>query len=134
MPEMIVQTIMTRKVITISLDDNLKKIQDIFELHNFHHLLVVEEELVGVISDRDLLRELSPFIGTASETVRDTETLNKKVHQIMTRKPVTVTKETTIQDATKLLIKKNVSCLPIVSLDGKIEGILTLKDFLKFYQ
>ena len=132
---MMIESIMTKEVIKIGMDATIKKIQEIFEMHKFHHLLVVEEEkLVGVISDRDLLRELSPFIGTASETVRDTETLNKKVHQIMTRKPVTVTKETTIQDATKLLIKKNVSCLPIVSLDGKIEGILTLKDFLKFYQ
>jgi hypothetical protein len=39
--------------------------------------------LCGVISDRDLLRALSPYVGTASENARDTATLRKRVHQIM---------------------------------------------------
>lgn len=95
---------MTGKVMKISMDDTLKKIHGLFESHKFHHLLVVEgDKLIGVISDRNLLRELSPFIATATERTHDTETFNKKVHQLMTRKPVTATKETPLQGAANLL-------------------------------
>jgi len=52
--------------------------------------IVEEGRLHGVVSDRDLLRAISPFIGSVVETNRDLGTLNKRVHQIATRKPVTL--------------------------------------------
>ncbi len=45
------------------MDDPLYLIQRIFQREGFHHLLVVEEDqLVGVISDRDLLPAISPYV------------------------------------------------------------------------
>ena len=86
---MTVADIMTKEVITIGMDDSLQAINNMFEKHRFHHVLVLEnEELVGVISDRDVLRKISPFINTLSEDFRDLETLNTKAHQIMTRTPI----------------------------------------------
>ena len=56
---MLIKEIMTTRVATVSMDDRLSVIKEIFEQAHFRHLLVVEEEeLVGVISDRDLLRAL----------------------------------------------------------------------------
>jgi acetoin utilization protein AcuB len=50
-----VNEIMTAKVITIGMDDTLGQIQELFKKHKFHHVLVLEdEELIGVISDRDV--------------------------------------------------------------------------------
>ncbi len=50
-----IRDIMTTRVATVSMDDRLSVIKDIFEQAHFRHLLVLEEgELVGVISDRDL--------------------------------------------------------------------------------
>ncbi|MHB8722881.1 MAG: CBS domain-containing protein [Steroidobacteraceae bacterium] len=46
--------------------------------------------MIGVVSDRDLLRALSPYVGGAAETNRDLATLIKRVHQIMTRRPLTL--------------------------------------------
>ena len=70
--------IMTRQVITIGMDDTIAAIQRIFERVRFHHLIVVSEddEVVGVISDRDLLKELSPYLNTPSEQSRDLSTLS----------------------------------------------------------
>ena len=74
--------IMSRRIVTVELDDTLEAIKKIFDSTKFHHLLVVEEgKLWGVISDRDLLRALSPFIGTTVESARDAATLRKRVHQ-----------------------------------------------------
>jgi len=131
---MSVAKIMTRKVLRIGMDDTLETMHEIFQKHKFHHLLVVEEdELVGVISDRDLLKEVSPFLNTLSEDYRDKQTLRKKAHQIMTRKAISVDGSTSIEDAAKILLRKNISCLPVLTPEGKLEGILSWKDLLRFY-
>ncbi|MEE8432115.1 MAG: CBS domain-containing protein [Candidatus Desulfatibia sp.] len=129
---MIVNEIMTTKVITIEMDDTLGQIQKIFEKHKFHHLLIVDDgELIGIISDRDVLKEISPYVNTISEDSRARQTLKKKAHQIMSRKPITVEPDTLVDDAASIMLKKNISCLPVVSPSGNIDGILSWKDILK---
>ena len=129
-----VGSIMTCEVITVDMDTTLLKIREVFKKYKFHHLPIMEDdELVGVISDRDLLRELSPFVNSGAEMSRDTKTLSKKAHQVMSRKPITVTKEDSIEGASELLLKHNISCLPVISPDGKLEGVITLRDILRFY-
>jgi acetoin utilization protein AcuB len=131
---MSVAKIMTREVLMIGMDDTLETMLEVFQKHKFHHLLVVEDnELVGVISDRDLLKEMSPFLNTLSEERRDKETLMKKAHQIMTRKAISVDGSTSIEDAAKILLQKSISCLPVLAPEGEIEGILSWKDLLRFY-
>lgn len=125
---------MTNEVVTVGMDDFLSTICGIFDKLRFHHLLVVEDdELRGVISDRDVLKASSPFLNTLSEQNRDVAILRKRAHQIMTRKPITITKEATSEDAVRLMLRETVSCLPVISSDGKIEGILTWKDLLNAY-
>ena len=51
----------------------------------------------------------------------------------MTRKPATISKDASSEDAAKLILQNNVSCLPVVASDGSIEGIVTWKDLLKAY-
>jgi acetoin utilization protein AcuB len=125
-----VEPLMTRKVITIEKDDSLLAIREIFENVKFHHLLVVDgQKLIGVISDRDLLSAIPPF----SEKECDAAALNKKAHQIMSRILITVDAKTSIEQAGNLLLKNNISCLPVISSQNDIEGILTWKDILSFY-
>ena len=123
---------MTTRVVTVGMDEPLASVRLIFHKSPFHHLLVVEQgKLIGIISDRDLLKAVSPYVGTLSETTRDLATLSKRVHQIMSRQPITVRVTTTLQEAAALMIKKGVSCLPVVSADGALLGLLTWKDLLK---
>ena len=125
---------MTKRVVTVEMDDSLEVISEIFANVRFHHILVVEKnKLIGVISDRDLLNASSPFLNTLSEQSRDVNTLRIKAHQIMSRKLVTVTKEASLEDAVRLLLRKNVSCLPVTSPDGRLDGIVTWKDLIKVY-
>jgi acetoin utilization protein AcuB len=125
---------MTKKVFKIRMDDTIGTIHEILENANFHHLLVVEgNKLVGVISDRDVLKAISPFIGTLSEHTHDLVTLNKKAHQIMNHKPITVFNDTSLHAAATIMLNNNISCLPVVSPEGGIEGIVTWKDILRYY-
>ena len=126
-----IDRVMTRETITIGMDDDVRRVSVLFEEHRFHHLLVVERgRLVGVISDRDLLRNVSPFIGKLSERSQDMATLNRRVHQIMTRKPVTISSEMKVEDAAQVMLEHRVSCLPVVTKDGHVVGIVTWRDLL----
>lgn len=129
---MSVQQIMSKNVVTVDIGDKLSVVKEIFERLKFHHVLVVEEEkLYGVVSDRDLLKALSPNIGTIAETIKDTATLNKKVHQIMTRKPITLAPDATIREAIELFVTHTISCIPVVDDNFKPVGILSWRDILK---
>lgn len=127
--------IMSEHPVSVGLDDHLGTVKDIFDNAKFHHLLVIEEgELFGVVSDRDLLRHISPNIGTNNYTVKDLDTLKKKVHQIVTRKPITLHPEATIADAVAIFNSHRISCIPIVDNKNAPVGIITWRDILKNFQ
>lgn len=124
--------IMTKRVVTVTLDDRLSTVKEIFDHAKFHHLLVVEDgALCGVVSDRDLLKALSPNLGTAVESWKDAATLNKQVHQIVSRKLVTLGEEADVKEAARLFLSHNISCIPIVDAAMRPAGILSWRDILR---
>jgi acetoin utilization protein AcuB len=125
--------IMARRVVTVEFDDSLATVKEMFDTLGFHHLLVIgsDKKLSGVISDRDLLRAISPYLGTPSETARDSATLKKRAHQIMTRAPVTLRSEASLGDAIQLLLEHRVSCIPIVNEQFNAVGIVSWRDILR---
>jgi acetoin utilization protein AcuB len=125
--------IMTARVVSVGMDERLEQVKEIFDTKGFHHLLVTDEhhKLCGIVSDRDLLRALSPYVGSASETSRDLATLNKRVHQIMTRRPFTLRAQAGVAEAVELLLTHGISCIPIVDEHFKAVGIVSWRDVLK---
>jgi acetoin utilization protein AcuB len=110
----------------------LSTVKEIFDNAKFHHLLVTENgKLFGVVSDRDLLKAISPNIGTMTETYKDAATLNKRVHQVMSRKPITLWPGATVRDAVEVFNKHRISCIPIVDQDFKPVGIISWRDIMK---
>lgn len=128
---MLIKEIMTTRVATVSMDDRLGVIKAIFEQAHFRHLLVLEDDvLVGVISNRDLLRALSPYLDTDAEMNRDTETLNRRAHQIMSRQPITISPDSSLPEAAAIMLEQHVSCLPVLE-NGALVGIVSWKDLLR---
>lgn len=128
-----VGTIMSRGVWTVGLDDTLAIVQTLFESHGFHHAVVTERgRAVGVISDRDLLRNLSPFVGKASERPQDLASLNKHVHQVMSRRLVSATERMTVNEAAAVMVREKISCLPVIDDGGRCVGIVTARDVMAY--
>jgi acetoin utilization protein AcuB len=118
------------KAILNEMGDTLETVHEIFAAAPFHHLLVIEEgELVGILSDKDLYKALSPYLGSGAENQRDRDTLQRRVHQVMTRQPVTVSPEVPVLQACELLLAQGISCLPVLE-NGQIVGIVTWRDLL----
>lgn len=127
-----VESIMSRRVLTVSLDDTLRDVRDLLTSHGIHHAVVTEgRRAVGIISDRDVLANLSPFLGKACERTADAACLNRRVHQIMSRKLIVATPGTPLTDAARLLLDHGISCLPVLDPSGTCTGIVTWRDLLR---
>ena len=128
-----VGSIMTTRVVSVEMDDRLDVVKKIFDTLKFHHLLVLDDRgaLKGVVSDRDLLKALSPYVGSVAENARDIATLNKRVHQIMSRNLITLRRRASVTEAIQLLLDHRISCIPIVDEALKPVGILSWRDVLK---
>lgn len=128
---MIASQIMTANPVTVSPDDTVEHVNNIMSENRFHHLLVMDQrKLVGVISDRDLLREISPFVDKLSERSQDRATLARRAHQIMSRKLVTVPHDAMLIVIAAAMIENSISCVPVIDEDGRPIGIITYKDLL----
>ena len=129
---MSVTKIMSKPLVTLDLDDDLEQAKSLFDKHNIHHILIIEnKELVGIITDRDLHKHLSPNIGTRQESFSDTALLQKKIHLIMSRDLIVAPESITLNEAVLLFHDNHISCLPIVSKKMKPIGIITWRDILK---
>ena len=129
---MTVAEIMTTKVFTASMDDTLEQIRKTLEQYHCHHIPVVEDNrLVGIVSDRDVLRALSPYADTVGADSQALNTLKKKAHQIMTRRVITISPEDTVEEAATMMLERGFNSMPVLERSGKVVGILTKTDILK---
>lgn len=127
-----VKQVMTAPVVSVEMDDRLHVVYDIFRNVRFHHLIVLaEKKMVGILSDRDLLKAISPRVGTKLADPHDDATLNKRVHQIMTRDVITIHEEAGVLAAIKLFNRHTISCLPVVNDSGNCVGILSWRDIFR---
>lgn len=116
-------------IVTVEMDDPLRAVKEIFDHTPFHHLLVIEKgKLYGVMSDRDLLRSIGPDTGKKTATSQDDATLNKRVHQVMSRHPVSLHMDASLNEAIEIFNTHSISCIPIVTQDDRPVGILSWRD------
>lgn len=122
---------MTKEVITVSPKEGMTVAKHILDLKSIRHLPVVSDgRLVGMITDRDIRRNL-PSPATSLEIHEIVYLLDKlQVQMVMTREVVSVTPETSIEAAASLLLAHKVGGLPV--LDGeRLVGIITEGDLLR---
>ncbi|HNY65905.1 MAG TPA: CBS domain-containing protein [Deltaproteobacteria bacterium] len=117
-----VEAWMARNLITIGKDAGIRDALMVMKKHSIRHLPVVENDLfVGLVSSGDL-----------KQVILASMLENLKVSDVMLQNPFTVTKDTPLERAAMIIFEKNIGCLPVVE-EGRIEGILTVKDILKAF-
>ncbi|HTO71570.1 MAG TPA: CBS domain-containing protein [Myxococcota bacterium] len=128
-----VRRVMKRKVVRISADDTLWIVKEIMDLAHVRHLPVVNRgELVGVVSQRDLLRaSLSNVMGISAEEQK-IFLEGVKIAEVMSTPPRTIGADESVQAAARAMAEYKIGCLPVV--DGKeIVGIVTETDLLHYF-
>ena len=122
---------MSEKVVLISADDNLRIVHEIMGLGRVRHLPVVRRgELVGVVSQRDLLHaSLSNVMGLPSEE-QNLFLEGVSISQVMSSPPISIGPDVPIRDAARIMAKRKIGCLPVVQDSGEVLGIVTETDLL----
>ena len=116
--------LMSSPVITASVTETLDKVWNLFAHKAVHHLplLDVNQQLQGIVSDRDILR----FAANHNRQNGGVE-----IGQVMSRSVVTAARETEVRIMAEVMIGKSIGAIPIVDNIGTIVGIVTRSDILK---
>ena len=128
-----VSTIMTKNVVKLNLSDDLTKAEMLFKKHHIRHIPVVySNKIVGMLSYTDLLRISFADAIDDDEDVIDTTVYNMfTVEQVMAKKIVAISPDTTIKEAAEILAKKEFHALPVC--EGELlVGIVTTTDLIKY--
>ena len=129
---MIIVDRMKKNPATASPDMSISDASAKMKAEKVHRLPVLDDSkhLVGVISEKDILHA-APSPASTLSTYEINYLLSRlKVKNIMSRNPVTITRETTIEEAVKLMVDNDLSCLPVMD-DGYLAGIVSKSDLFK---
>jgi acetoin utilization protein AcuB len=129
---MLVRDWMSKNVITLDVTDTLQQAINISLDHHVSILPVLEDgRLVGIVTDRDLKRA-SPSDAALLDIQQILYHLSRlEVGAIMSRYPITVPPDCTIEETAEILKENKISGAPVVDSDGKIVGIITKNDLFK---
>lgn len=127
---MVVRQIMTSPVVSVDADASLGTALHLMHAGNFRRLPVLQDgRLVGIITDRDLrLATNSPLV-LSEKWYSDFILDSIKVKSCMTADPVTISPETSILAAAKLMRERKFGGLPVVENDHLV-GMITVTDLL----
>jgi acetoin utilization protein AcuB len=131
---MLVKDWMSKDPVTINDDTSMMKAIHLMKQNRFRRLPVLHEgRLVGIVSDRDL-KEASPSKATTLDVHELYYLLAElQVKDIMTRDPVTVSPEDSVERAAQLMLENTISGLPVVVDQGQVVGILTQSDVFRAF-
>jgi CBS domain-containing protein len=128
-----VRDIMQQKVVTISASDTLSTVEDIMTLGGVRHMPVVHRGvLVGVVSERDLLRASLSNLTEFGMEERRAFLQVVEITQVMSTPPTAISPDATVPQAARMLADCKIGCLPVLE-DGKLIGMLTESDVLRYF-
>ena len=133
---MFVSRSMTKKVVSIRPDADIIQAKTLMDENRIRHIPVVDDDnkLIGIVTDRDLRSEFPASFYKGTDRPEAVEEYRKtRVRDIMTPDPVTLTPYDTIQDALLLIQNMKVGALPVVDKEGKLTGIISVRDLLRAF-
>ena len=109
---------MRQEFITVAPEDTLGEVAERMVEEKKGGAVVVMDygRMIGILTERDLLRAIAYRVHTSEARVREW----------MTQDPITVPPETTLDDASQLMLDKNFRHLPVVE-GGRIVGVVSLR-------
>jgi len=125
---------MTTNPITVTGDTSIDAALQIMREKRVRRLPVTDKHgrLVGIVSEKDLLYA-SPSPATSLSVYEIPYLLSKiKVHDVMTKDPITVTTDTPLEEAARILADNKIGGLPVME-DDKLVGIITETDIFKTF-
>ncbi|MEA3328138.1 MAG: CBS domain-containing protein [Candidatus Omnitrophota bacterium] len=146
-----VKDCMTEKVVTVSRATTLTELIELFRKHNFHTLPVVEADnkVAGIVTFEDILKVFQPYSQEVARMLEATPLVEKVeeedilladisgemgmlviVDDLINTRFVTVSQESSIEEARALMKLHRLPRLPVVKNGGFLKGIISLFDII----
>ena len=128
-PALLARDLMSSPVHTLFSDSTASEAWAEMTRRDVHHLPVtsVHGILVGIISDRDLLRQVPELTATTSLSL----TAKRTVADLMTRRVVSAAPTSNVKDIARLMLDERIHAVPILDNHRRLAGILTTRDLLR---
>jgi CBS domain-containing protein len=125
-----VQSVMTEAVVTVFPDTTFKECVDMIRVHRVGALPVVDTSgrLLGILTESDLLRKEE-----GSTSRNQPKAAARRAAEAMTRSVITLTTESSIGEAARLMHASSIRHLPITNAEGRLVGIVSRADLLKVF-
>jgi acetoin utilization protein AcuB len=126
---------MKRKVLTVKPLDSIEHAREIMANNRVNQLPVVADgRLLGILTDRDVREAFpsvfeGPVIGKSRTRSKETDPRRIRVELVMTPNVLTLSPQTSVEEATRVMRRERVGAIPIVDGD-RLVGILTRSDVL----
>jgi CBS domain-containing protein len=124
---------MPRKMVTISETDTLSTVEDIMTLGHMRHMPVVRGgKLVGVVSERDLLRASLSNLTFFGNEERRAFLQVVEIARVMSSPAITISPDSSVEEAALAMAERKIGCLPVVE-ESELIGIITETDVLRYF-
>jgi acetoin utilization protein AcuB len=129
---MLVSNWMSKDVSTVDVEDSMHDAVKLLKEKGIRMLPVLKKgKLVGIVTDRDLKRSAA-----SDATTLDVHELlylvsKIKVGSIMTKNPITVPQNFTVEETAEVLLKNKISGVPVVDQNGDVVGMITQTDLFR---
>lgn len=121
------------QVVTVGPSDSVEIAFKLMMEHDIRHLPVVDgNEIVGIVSDRDLLMIVCWISAWRLLTDRSTSVRKKQVAELMSAPAAVLSPDDSVEQAAQLMLQGRFSAVPL-ERDGKIDSIVTEMDILQCY-
>jgi CBS domain-containing protein len=113
-----IREVMTKELVTVEPSTSVAAAVTVMGMRRVGAVLVMEsEKLEGIFTERDLVRAMSHDIGASSQPVA----------QWMTRNPITVSPETSVEQALEIMLAGNFRHLPVMEGESVI-AVVSIRD------
>jgi len=131
---MLVKDWMSEHVITLDENTSIMKAVQVMKEHKIRRIPVTRDgKLSGIVTDRDI-KEVTPSKIATVEIHELYYLLSElKLKDIMTKDPITVFPDDTVEYAAVLMLENKISGLPVINREGYVVGIITQTDIFKLF-
>jgi CBS domain-containing protein len=126
--------LMTTPVVAMSPNDSFAAAWQVMHGERIRHLPVVDDELrlVGLVTHRDLLGHAPSDLQVARAPERFAALDRVRIGDLMERHVSTATPQEPLAEAGRRMLGAKIGCLPVIAPDGRLVGILTESDFVRW--
>lgn len=125
-----VEDLMTRAVKVLKPEDPLSIADELMKVGRFRHVVVVtDDEVVGVISHRDIFHGALAWSLGQGRHAHDKALEMARAKEVMRTDVASVRPDADLAEAARLMREQTISCLPVID-SGRLVGIITEGDFL----